>query len=80
MTGRREPTAEEMSAAIQKRMVLVGNGVEALRSKQQQKRKYNVGKVTSELSRIREDVGGSPLVAAVEGDVRDAAPPEGELI
>ncbi|KAG8696701.1 hypothetical protein FRC09_008314 [Ceratobasidium sp. 395] len=54
MTGKREPSAEEMRAAIQKRMVIVGDGVEALRNKQTQKRKYTVGKVDSELSRIRE--------------------------
>ncbi|KAG9074932.1 hypothetical protein FS749_013460, partial [Ceratobasidium sp. UAMH 11750] len=63
MTGKREPSAEEMRAAIQKRMVIVGNGVEALRNKQTQKRKYTVGKVDSELSRIRE---GAHVAAAQE--------------
>ncbi|KAG8684514.1 hypothetical protein FRC08_013649, partial [Ceratobasidium sp. 394] len=63
MTGKREPSAEEMKAAIQKRMVIVGNGVEALRNKQTQKRKYTVGKVDSELSRIRE---GAHVAAAQE--------------
>ncbi|KAF8699264.1 Acid protease, partial [Rhizoctonia solani] len=64
MTGKREPTSEEMSAAIQKRMFVVGDGVQALRNKQQQKRKYNVGKVDSELTRIRLAANGSGRVAA----------------
>lgn len=84
MTGKREPTSEEMSAAIQKRMVVVGNGVEALRNKQQQKRilvgneplfnkkqqkrKYNVGKVDSELTRIRQAVNANARVAAAAQD------------
>lgn len=68
MTNKREPTAEEMSAAIQKRMVIVGNGVESLRNKQpQEKRKYTVGKVDSELSRIREGVNAKVNVAAANG-------------
>ncbi|KAH7341636.1 aspartic peptidase domain-containing protein [Rhizoctonia solani] len=67
MTGKREPTSEEMSSAIQKRMVVVGNGVEALRNKQQ-KRKYNVGKVDSELTRIRQGVNGNARVAAAAQD------------
>ncbi|KAG9118508.1 hypothetical protein FRC07_006946 [Ceratobasidium sp. 392] len=62
MTGKREPTKEEMSAAIQKRMVIVGDGVEALRNKQTQKRKYTVGKVDSELSRIREGANVAAVV------------------
>ncbi|CEL55573.1 hypothetical protein RSOLAG1IB_01585 [Rhizoctonia solani AG-1 IB] len=64
MTGKREPTSEEMSAAIQKRMVVVGEGVQALRNKQQQKRKFNVGKVDAELTRVRLAANGSPRVAA----------------
>ncbi|CAE6447800.1 unnamed protein product [Rhizoctonia solani] len=68
MTNKREPTSEEMSAAIQKRMVLVGNGVEDLRNKHQQKRKYNVGKVDSELGRIRQGVNGNARVAAAAQD------------
>ena len=71
MTGKREPTSEEMSAAIQKRMVIVGDGIEALRGKQQQKRKFNVGKVDSELTRIRQGVNGNARVAAVGGAVRE---------
>ncbi|KAJ1307675.1 hypothetical protein OPQ81_001767 [Rhizoctonia solani] len=66
MTGKREPTSEEMSAAIQKRMVIVGEGIEALRNKQQQKRKYNVGKVDSELARIRQGVNANARVAAAQ--------------
>ncbi|CAE7145685.1 unnamed protein product [Rhizoctonia solani] len=66
MTGKREPSSEEMSAAIQKRMVVVGNGVEDLRSKLQQKRKYNVGKVDSELTRIRQGVNANARVAAAQ--------------
>lgn len=66
MTGKREPSSEEMSAAIQKRMVIVGDGVEALRNKQQQKRKYNVGKVDSELTRIRQGVNANARVAAAQ--------------
>ncbi|CAE6456844.1 unnamed protein product [Rhizoctonia solani] len=65
MTGKREPTSEEMSAAIQKRMVIVGNGVEDLRNKHQA-RKYNVGKVDSELTRIREGVNANARVAAAQ--------------
>lgn len=65
MTGKREPTSEEMSAAIQKRMVIVGNGIEDLRNKHQS-RKYNVGKVDSELTRIREGVSGKARVAAAQ--------------
>ncbi|CAE6461421.1 unnamed protein product [Rhizoctonia solani] len=68
MTGKREPSSEEMSAAIQKRMVVVGNGVDAPRNKQQQKRKYNVGKVDSELTRIRQGVNGNARVAAAAQD------------
>ncbi|CAE6478160.1 hypothetical protein ACGC1H_002750 [Rhizoctonia solani] len=68
MTGKREPTTEEMSAAIQKRMVLVGNGVEDLRNKHQQKRKYNVGKVDTELDRIRQGVNGNARVAAAQDE------------
>lgn len=68
MTGKREPTSEEMSAAIQKRMVIVGDGVEALRNKQHQTRKYNVGKVDSELTRIREGVNGNARVAAAQDE------------
>jgi hypothetical protein len=75
MTGKREPTSEEMSAAIQKRMVVVGEGVQALRNKQQQKRKFNVGKVDAELTRVRLAANGSPRVAAA-GAVLEA----GELI
>jgi hypothetical protein len=71
MTGGREPSSEEMSAAIKKRMVIVGNGVEALRSKQE-KRKYTVGKVDKELTRLRE-----PNVAAA-APVREAAASGGE--
>ncbi|KAF8753466.1 Acid protease [Rhizoctonia solani] len=72
MTGKREPTSEEMSAAIQKRMFVVGDGVQALRNKQQQKRKYNVGKVDSELTRIRLAANGSGRVAAA-GAILEAA-------
>ncbi|CAE6462297.1 unnamed protein product [Rhizoctonia solani] len=71
MTGKREPTSEEMSAAIQKRMVVVGDGVEALRNKQQQRRKYNVGKVDSELTRIRLAANGNGRVA-VAGVILEA--------
>lgn len=63
MTKRQEPTQEEMSAAIEKRMFLVGGGVEALRGKQQ-KRKYNVGKVDSELARLRQGTDAKVNVAA----------------
>lgn len=63
MTKRTEPTQEEMSAAIEKRMVIVGGGVEALRGKQQ-KRKYNVGKVDSELTRLRQGTDPKVNVAA----------------
>ncbi|CAE6537646.1 unnamed protein product, partial [Rhizoctonia solani] len=68
MTGKRGPSSEEMSAAIEKRMVLVGGGVEELRNKVQQKRKFNVGKVDSELARVREAVNGNARVAAAAQD------------
>ncbi|KAG8740654.1 hypothetical protein FRC10_004064 [Ceratobasidium sp. 414] len=67
MTGKREPTAEEMSAAMRKRLVIVGNGVEALRNKQTQKRKYSVGKVDSELSRVREGAHVAAVQEAAAG-------------
>ncbi|CAE7065707.1 unnamed protein product [Rhizoctonia solani] len=53
MTGTREPTAEEMSAAIRKRMVVVENGVGVFRNKQRQPRKHNVGGLDPEPIRIR---------------------------
>lgn len=63
MTGKREPSEEEMHAAIQKRLVIVGNGVESLRNKKpQEKRKFNVGKVDAELSRIRQGTNPKPKV------------------
>jgi hypothetical protein len=62
MSGKREPTVEEMSAAIEKRLFIVGDGVEALKNKSQQKRKFTVGKVDSELARIRE---GARVAAAL---------------
>ncbi|QRV75503.1 aspartyl protease [Ceratobasidium sp. AG-Ba] len=69
MTGKREPTEEEMSAAIQKRMVIVGNGIDALRNKKpQEKRKYTVGKVDSELARLRGGVDAKVNVAADAGN------------
>lgn len=55
-----------MSAAIEKRMYLVGGGVEALRAKQQ-KRKYSVGKVDSELARLRQGTDAKVNVAAANG-------------
>jgi hypothetical protein len=67
MTGKREPTAEEMSAAMRKRLVILGNGVEALRNEQNQKRKYIAGKVDSELSRIREGAHVAAVQEAAAG-------------
>lgn len=59
MTGKREPTSEELSDAIRKRMVIVGEGVEDLRNKQHEKRRYTVGKVDAELARIRQGAQGA---------------------
>ncbi|KAF8604537.1 acid protease [Ceratobasidium sp. AG-I] len=63
MTKRTEPTQEEMSAAIEKRLVVVGGGVEALRGAHL-KRKYSVGKVDSELTRLRQGTDAKVNVAA----------------
>jgi len=64
MTGTVGPTDEEMRAKLAKRLYIVGQGIPALKKSttREEKRKFTVGKVDAELTRIR---GGATLPAGV---------------